>query len=235
MLKVSNFKYLLIITCNLCMNLINTQNLDSLSQCPSGLETSVWYMGKNGLNWNTGNPGVDSGFAILAGEAQTSTYDRTGKLLFYSANNNIYNANHQLMKNGNLRPYGGSSSTMNLILNHSDSAHLYYYIYPDQITDQLDTFEKKLRYSLIDMRAEGGTGEVIFKNRILMDTSSERVEGIRHCNGKDWWIIGQNAINERFWVWKLDNNGIDIINPTIQSSGKINNIDRKFALIGYLK
>jgi len=91
---------------------------------------------------------------------------------------------------------GGRSSTMNLILNLPGSDSLYWFFYPDQITDNTDTFAKKLRYAVIDMSLNGGLGKVILKHQIMLDTSSERVEGIRHCNGKDWWIIGQNAITE---------------------------------------
>ncbi|MBK9109873.1 MAG: hypothetical protein IPM92_16245 [Saprospiraceae bacterium] len=110
---------------------------------------------------------------------------------------------------------------------------MYWIFYPGQITDQTDTFAKTLRYAIIDMSQNGGLGKVILKHQILMDTTSERVEGIRHYNGKDWWIIGQNAITEQFTVWLLDKNGFSLNGK--MNSGIINNIDYKFALRGYLK
>lgn len=204
--------------------------------CPTGLETSIWYIGENSLNWNKGFPSVDTGYAIRGGEAQTSICDRNGNLLFYTDNNDIFNSLHQVMDNGNIyfpSRVGGRSSTMNLILPEPGSDSLYWFFYPDQITDQTDTFAKKLRYAIIDISQNGGLGKVIQKHQILMDTSSERVEGIRHCNGKDWWIIGQNAITEQFSVWKLDQNGLSLNGK--MNSGIINNIDVRFSLIGYLK
>lgn len=204
--------------------------------CLSGFETSIWYMGKHGLNWNKGFPAVDTGFSGYAGEAHTSICDRYGNLLFYTNNNEIYNSVHQVMDNGIIdSPFGfaGASSTMNLVLPQPGSDSLYWVFYPGQITDQTDTFAKKLRYAVIDMSQNGGLGKVIIKHQILMDTSSERVEGIRHCNGKDWWIIGQNAITEQFNVWLLNQNGLSLNGK--MNSGVVNNIKPSFALVGYLK
>ncbi|MBV6473582.1 MAG: hypothetical protein JPMHGGIA_01874 [Saprospiraceae bacterium] len=218
----------------------NKLNLHSIEQqednCPTGLETSIWYIGKHSLNWNRGFPAVDTGFVIRGGEAQTSICDRNGSLLFYTDNKDIFNSQHQVMDNGNIYfPIlaGGRSSTMNLILPQPGSDSLYWFFYPDQITDQTDTFAKKLRYAIIDMSQNGGLGKVILKHQILMDTSSERVEGIRHCNGKDWWIIGQNAITEQFTVWLLDKNGLSLNGK--MNSGTVNNIDSRYSLLGYLK
>jgi len=204
--------------------------------CPTWLETSIWYMGKHSLNWNKGFPAVDTGFFRDAGEAHTSICDRFGNLLFYTDNNYIMNAKHEVMDNGIIdSPFGfaGSSSTMNLALRQPGKDSIYWMFYPEQITDQTDTFAKKLRYAIIDMSQNGGLGKVVQKHQILMDTSSERVEGIRHCNGKDWWIIGQNAITEQFTVWKLDQNGLSLNGK--MNSGVIYNIDERFSLVGYLK
>lgn len=214
----------------------NQNGASLMDSCPTGLETSIWYMGKHSLNWNTGYPAVDTGFFRDAGEAHTSICDRFGNLLFYSDNNYIMNAMHEVMDNGIIdSPFGfaGSSSTMNLVLPQPGTDSLYWIFYPEQVTDNTDTFAKKLRYAIIDMSQNGGLGKVVQKHQILMDTSSERVEGIRHCNGKDWWIIGQNAITEQFTVWKLDQNGLSLNGKMY--SGVSNNIDYRFALRGYLK
>ncbi|MBK8956727.1 MAG: gliding motility-associated C-terminal domain-containing protein [Saprospiraceae bacterium] len=207
-----------------------------LDSCPSGLETAVWYMGKHGLNWTRGFPVVDTGFSGYAGEAHTSICDHSGKLLFYTNNNEIYNSMHQIMDNGSINSpfgYAGASSTMNLVLLQPGSDSLYWIFYPGQITDYTDTFAKKLRYAVIDMSLNGGLGKVILKHQTMIDTSSERVEGIRHCNGKDWWIIGQNAITQEFTVWNLDQTGLSLNGK--MNSGVVNNFDYRYALRGYLK
>lgn len=207
-----------------------------IDSCPTGLETSIWYMGKHSLNWNRGFAAVDTGFAIRGGEAQSSICDRNGNLLFYTDNNDIFISQHQVMDNGNIyfpSRAGGRSSTMNLILPQPGSDSLYWFFYPDQVTDNTDTFDKKLRYAIIDMSQNGGLGKVVQKHQILMDTSSERVEGIRHCNGKDWWIIAQNAITEQFTVWLLEQNGLSLNGK--MNSGAVNFIDQKYFLAGYLK
>lgn len=206
--------------------------------CLTGLETAIWYLSTNALNWKNGSPIIDSGFAIKPSEGQTSISDKTGKLLFYTDNNNIYNSNHQVMSNGDLYQanlIAGASSTMNLILPKPGSESLFYLIYPDQVSGLFDSIPKKLRYALIDISLNNGLGQVIEKNVTIMDTSSERIEGIRHCNGSDWWIIGQQAVTGEFRSFLLDKSGMNILSPVISNTNfkKINN--QKFWLPGYLK
>ncbi|MBK9109874.1 MAG: hypothetical protein IPM92_16250 [Saprospiraceae bacterium] len=51
----------------------NKLNLHSIEQqennCPTGLEASIWYMGKHSLNWNRGFPAVDTGFSGYGGRS----------------------------------------------------------------------------------------------------------------------------------------------------------------------
>jgi hypothetical protein len=48
-----------------------------------------------------------------------------------------------------------------------------------------------LNYSIIDMKGDNGKGEVILKNKVLInDTLSiGDIAACRHANGTDWWVI----------------------------------------------
>jgi hypothetical protein len=186
-------------------NLPLTTNPDT---CPTGHETDIWYVDSDKvLNFNSGAPVIDSGYVASPGEACNAICDRDGKILFYADNSNLYNRQHQIMKGNNLLKYNYLSSTMNLILPLPNSDSIYYWITPDDI-DQIGPREQRLYYHQVNMNRNGGNGEIVQAEQILMDSSSERVTAVRHCNGRDWWVIGQHGFDERLFVWLMDSSGI---------------------------
>ncbi|MDQ3051824.1 MAG: T9SS type A sorting domain-containing protein [Bacteroidota bacterium] len=81
-------------------------------------------------------------------------------------------------------------------------------------------------YSIIDMSANGGLGEVIQKNVQLENfTAVDCLSAIKHGNGRDWWVIVRKSdypsgSNNDFYLYLVSPAGI--INQPIQSIGSQN-------------
>ncbi|MBK7879649.1 MAG: gliding motility-associated C-terminal domain-containing protein [Saprospiraceae bacterium] len=220
--KVYGFKYELTPT----PLVFNNQIIISSDTCPTGLETSIWYMGTHGIDWRSGTPQPDSFFysALGIGEGHSSICDKQGNLLFYSDNDYIYNRNHQIM--AGCPRFSNPSSVMCAIVPQPGSDSLYYFFSPDNYPT-LGAPPYKLRYVQIDMSQDSGLGAVVTPEQVLIDSSSEQVLAVKHCNGRDWWIICQNAVTEVFYSFLLDTSGIQFNQIVTSISGNIHNISNE--------
>jgi len=153
-------------------------------------EASFWYFGQNaGLQFNASEGTVT---AITDGqintlEGCTSISDTNGNLLFYTDGRTVWDANHQIMQNGDYFGDTGllgdpSSTSSGLIVPKPQDLTKYYIftvdephhdnasVYPNQFTGNYDSggtiplqddgFNNGLQYSLVDMDLNGGLGDV---------------------------------------------------------------------------
>ena len=78
-----------------------------------------------------------------------------------------------------------------------------------------------LLYSQIDMNANQGLGRVVFKDSILLEGCLQTSSANRHANGRDWWVLLPDNVNNRFYRFLSTPEGIqgpwtqEIENPTI--------------------
>jgi hypothetical protein len=79
-----------------------------------------------------------------------------------------------------------------------------------------------LRYSIVDMSLNGGLGDVSVKNSFIAagDTIAEKATAVRHCNGRDWWIVFHALGNNDYLAWKLDSNGLAPL-PVVSAVGTV--------------
>ena len=196
--------------------------------CPSGLEGNHWIFGVDGihLDWSTSTPVEQSPKNHNSLEMSTLAIDNNGKLLFYLNpwERKLVNRNHNFMLNMStsgtqLNP----SSTQAITLPQPGSDSLWYLFYPenfrsDPLQIDLDT-TTKLYYAIVDMTGDGGLGEVIMADEVLLLPSTEKVAATRHCNGVDWWVIGHEAGSNRFFAWLLTEDGL--ANPIVSQEGII--------------
>lgn len=54
-----------------------------------------------------------------------------------------------------------------------------------------DLVEVGLKYSIVDMNADDGNGDVIGKNIDLITeyNTTQRMTAVKHGNGRDWWLL----------------------------------------------
>jgi len=158
-----------------------------------------WVFGDSaGLNFS----GVEPTFfktSIGTYEACSSISDESGQLLFYTNGETVWNRNHEIMSNGDSLSIGGigggihSSITQGtIIIKKPNSTSLYYLILMFYIHTPLGVDSSGLCYSTIDMDLNAGLGGLVEKNIPFFQCSyREKMQAVRHANGRDWWLVTQ--------------------------------------------
>jgi hypothetical protein len=191
-------------------------------------ETNNWYFGKHAaLSFSSSPPTVLYNSNMSALEGCASISDASGNLLFYSNGDTIWNKNHTIMANGT-GLFGNLSSTQAVLIAKLPGSNSIYYVFT---TNPLGT-SIGLRYSKLDMNLAAGLGSVTVKNTLLYTPTCEKLVGVKHCNGKDTWIISRETNLNGFRAYLLNSNGISL-NPIFSNvGGNINNLSNS---VGYLK
>jgi|GEM_PF-545757 len=212
--------YLLLVLCGRC--------IAQTPFCATGKEGNIWYFGDSlGLDFNTLPPQVVTDGKMYTYEASATVSDGNGDLLFYFNGEYVWNCNHQIMPGvnpaiGAIKLSGSESATQVLALQHPGSPNLYYLFYMNTfgqaVTVAQDT-TRSMFYAVVDINADGGLGDVISKNNLLFTKTTEKVIAARHCNGIDWWIVTLESGSNRFLVWKLDQNGLNLT-PDVFQTGR---------------
>jgi PKD domain len=75
----------------------------------------------------------------------------------------------------------------------------------------------------LDMKANQGLGKVVFKDSVLVQGCLQTACADRHANGRDWWVLLPDNINNRFYRFLSTPDGLqgpwiqEIENPTIDT------------------
>lgn len=177
------------------------------------LPDEIWVMGTHDI---PGQPGYgnaiirfqDNEVAVAPADLRMNIEstvavmpDSMGNILFYTNGCYIANLLGDTMVNGSglnpgemadwTCPTSGYTSPLGaMVLPLPGSTHIYYLFHMGVRYNP----EKKLTYgpfyySIIDMQMSGGKGAVISKNNILADGQFEPFTGVRHGNGRDWWLV----------------------------------------------
>ena len=200
---------------------------------------NTWYFGyKAGLDFNQASDSIppkvltDGQMTAPAGAGVMS--DGTGKILFYSNGDTIWNGNHTIMTNGTgmggnrlvtdgplpIRMPGSPPPGMP----NSETRYLIF-------TQDAAGGPKGLSYSEIIIPAGGGPGTVTLatKNTQLTQGTTEKMTGVFHKNGCDIWIIvhgwgdaktGFANRGDSFLAYRVRTTGVDP-NPIISTVGSL--------------
>ncbi len=170
--------------------------------------------------------GLEAGFDIKAGYPDISTgggvvktlegcakiSDADGRLLFYTDGVNIYNREHRQMPNG-YELTGNKSANQAGVVVPQPGAESRYYIFTANKDKMIG-----VRFTIVDMDADNGLGDVTMKNVALRVPAAEKVTSQQHSNGVDYWIITHDWNSSDFYVYLLTENGIDGP-PVISNTG----------------
>jgi hypothetical protein len=148
--------------------------------------------------------------------------DTNGRLVLSSNAFILYDSNGYGIKNweginspfGNkLQDYYGNDGLwhqMSMILPKKNNQ---YYVFTTGMSDgaydgwkvtQTEFRFDVLTYHVVDMDAQGGLGEVVAKNKILMQDaylSHNRMSAVRHANGRDWWLVKPHRNEQTFYLF----------------------------------
>gem|GEM_PF-2175175 len=168
-------------------------------------ENNIWYFGSEaGIDFNGTAPVplIDSRMNATEGSATVSD-PHTGELLFYTDGITVWNRDHQAMPNGTGLP-GGYSSTQAALIVPAPGDSTKYYLFSSADEGR----QEGVSYAVVDMTADGGRGDVIERNVQLLASASEKMVGIHHCNGVDYWVVVHGASDDRFHAYLVDRSGV---------------------------
>lgn len=191
-----------------------------VGSCNYSRVTDNWVFLNGGMRfYDDGNIGVFAPPPInnINNECSSSISDADGNLLFFSDGNTIWNAGYITMPNGDSL-LGCQSSTQAVLITPSPGNPNQFYVFTSDCVE--NNLSNGIRYSLVDMSLNGGTGDVVpnYKNIKILDFGSEKLSATWHANGRDVWV-GTNQTGTNDWyAFLIDDNGINT-QPVVSSIG----------------
>lgn len=171
-------------------------------------EAANWYFGTNaGLNFNSGTPIPLFDGQIRTVEGCESFSDANGNLLFYTEGNQMFNRFHQVMPNGNNLKGSFSTTQSALAVPNPLNNGLYYIFTPDDVLAYRLENSNGFNYSLIDMNADMGRGNVVQKNVDLLERGSEKVSAVLGSTGDYYWVV--THYRDTFYSYRVDGSGVN--------------------------
>lgn len=180
-------------------------------------EANIWYFGQNaGLDFNTNcqPTALDDSRIGADGGSATLSDGKTGQLLFYTNGLDVWNRKHGLMPNGRYGPDRGFifPNQGSLIVPSPGNTFLYYLfrMAETRLPPNSAAYFARLSFSLIDMRLDGGRGDVVVagKDSVLTDGLAARLTGIPHANGRDYWVLTHQFNSNAFLVYPVTSAGV---------------------------
>ena len=202
--------------------------------CPAQKHDNTWIMGYYytpntfvcGLDFYYGSPdtvGFNPPFSFI-GSGAVNMSDDNGTLQFYTNGEYMGNYNNQFLANStnfNYDPGSVGDYWQGMFsVPYPGQPNKYFLAHMNGVSYTYNGSPafgpKKLYYSVVDMNANNGLGNLSVKKQIVYtDTILPCViQGTRHANGRDWWIVNHKAYSNKFIVSLLTPNGI-VQNTTI--------------------
>lgn len=171
-------------------------------------ENTNWIFGYGaGISFNTSPPSVISGAQLFTDEGCASVSDKNGNLLFYTDGRTVWNFNHSIMTNGTGLMAHISSTQAALITSKPGNCDQYYIFTTDGAENN---FSNGLRYSVVDMSASNGLGQVIQKNTLLHTPVVEKLIAIPAIDSSYIWLLAHEWNSDAFLLFKISENNITL-------------------------
>lgn len=210
--------FVLIIFCLVFRNKVNAQ---------------VWYFNDScGIDFNQAVPLFITSNVVGTDECYAQVCDSTGQILFY-LNGSLTepypcNAAYLLLNNKYGIKIKNSDSLFTdqtqtqgaiAVNNPGSDKNLFYIFYLQYQAATLFSFPYGLHFSVVDMSLNNDSGAVTQKNIPLMPhyRFTEKLNAVRHGNGRDWWLLAHAQQGNSFIEFLLDPYGVQ--GPYIQNIG----------------
>ena len=182
-------------------------------------QLSTWYFGTRvGLNFNVTPPQVLTNGMGNSIESCSTISDGSGNLLFYTNGIKIINKLHTTMQNGD-NLLGDLSSTCGAVIVPQSGSDSIYYVFTIGSSGQ---GLKGFKYSVVNLKRNGGLGEVTEKNIYIDEDCYEKIAAVRHCNKKDVWITIRIWNTDEYHSYLLTSTGLNLV-PVVSNTGLIVN------------
>ncbi len=162
---------------------------------------------------------------------KASICDENGALLFYTNGCAVANQHHEIMPHGDSLNFddffvefwgddcgNGYPGKYNIyIIDAPENDSLFYIIHKVwEETSELPTnFSNRIQYSIVNIHADNGNGDVIVKNEVVVMDSVESgyLALIKKQNGIDWWILQPGLAPDLFHRLEVTADGVQDLAP----------------------
>ncbi len=207
-------------------------------------QANTWYFYLNaGLEFNTEAIPLSNNTLLSDGFTKTAVSvlcDAEGDLLLFSDGERVWNSNFQELTYSYVSKLAGSNdcSQSSIFIPNPDPKNPYCYLFT---ADVLDPFPQPyatdgLRYSIINIE----TGIVEFPNIVLQPKAAEKLTGVRHGNGVDYWALAHGyevsgGDADVFYAYLITKEGVTE-NPVTSKKGLAHNgLPGDQNAVGYMK
>ncbi|MEZ5017572.1 MAG: gliding motility-associated C-terminal domain-containing protein [Flavipsychrobacter sp.] len=169
-------------------------------------QNNTWVLGRlGGLNFNTTTPTTFKSTMYAWEGISCVSHRKTGELLFACNGVDITDSSSNVMPNG--KDVGTdrlSTCAQGSVIIPDPSDSNKYYVFTLQHIGQ----NGDVRYSIVDMRLNGGKGDVISsKKSILLTTNMTEIMTVSlACDG--YWLILFERVSNKYHCYKIGANGI---------------------------
>lgn len=205
--------------------------------CSVFSQGSIWYFGNgNGVDFINKKTPKSITNGILSRDNISVVSDNTGQLSFYTDGMTVVNHQHKIIKNGSsllgnacniIVPYPQKKGIYYIFsisiddtqksmfekidLDTSKMKRLTPEIWSQELArrDTVNQKRARLYYHLVDMNKNNGLGEVIVKNQLIYRCIKADLVVAKHINGKDFWLITHEFMNNRFRTYLINEKGLD--------------------------
>ena len=186
-------------------------------------ETINWFPSTNTILNFTATPAiVSNALPVLAGVqsagGRSSVSDAAGNLKVIAFRGFVFNAQGLLVAPQNPTVNVGTGTQSGLVLPMPGNPNLYYAFFVGGTAN----FTGNLSYSVFDPALAGGAGSLtVMNNTVSAYNSCSALCAIKHCNGKDVWVVcGQDTTvplsSYKVYSYLLTASGINTV-PVISS------------------
>lgn len=98
-------------------------------------------------------------------------------------------------------------------------ANNFYYVFYTSGSESYGTVEWELRYTLVNITANAGQGEVVEKHQLVARGVSIGFTLVKHSNNNDFWLIAHNARTKEFLVYRASGIAGLSTTPTVNIVG----------------
>ncbi len=202
----------------------------SYSLCAQG-EQNIWVFGHNiGVDFNSGIPLlIQTNFRQHEGCA--SICDASGKLLFYTRGDTVFDRTFNPMPNGrfptssiannllDIFQYGLISQTQAVVLvQMPGSPHKYYVFLNEWRSDYI-------KYYIVNMRLNNGLGDVEGPISTLKTSLRTEKISVTNADGCNFWLLTRtqdNSYGQKYLAYKITEDGVSttpVVSPVADSGG----------------
>ena len=195
--------------------------ISTFSVVAQPIATWNWHFGQRaGITFRNGSVETIADGQLNTSEGCASISDPvTGDLLFYTDGVTVWNRIHEIMPNG-MGLFGDASTSQSALIVPAPGRPSIYYVFNPAPISSLNVGSRCwcLYYSIVDMRADAGFGDIVKKNELLLNDITEHVTATADCKGDGWWIVVRSRSTRHFYSLHLSRDLLSTV-PVASDAG----------------